>query len=126
MKYIFSSIILFLGFALAAQNQETPFAKNTPTETFQGLISEAQIVYVSGDGVTSTIGTAGYTQLTLESVLDNITFPKESGIYKSLKGLVHCWYAIALEENCSEEEAAMVALIKLGDQLDEMAGWGNK
>lgn len=134
MEYLFSSIILFFCFALAAQTPVLTTAQNQGTIAYPsapyplkgfllpngGFVGETSIVYVSGEG------TIAYPKLTLEGVLDNISFPKESGIYKSLSGLVHCWYGIALEENCSQEEAAMVALEKLVGKLDEMAGWGNK
>lgn len=54
---------------------------------------------------------------TIQDVRDMIAFPKESGIYKSLVGLVDCWYHKAKQEGCTEDEAVEAAAEKLFDQM---------
>ena len=60
-------------------------------------------------------------KLTLDHVKSCIGFPKESGIGKSLLGMVECWYRIALSEGKSEEEAVKVAFDNLAAQMLSMA-----
>lgn len=61
--------------------------------------------------------------LTIDDVIESIPFPPESGMYKSLSYLAKRWYEAAMKENCTEEEAALVALEKMEWKLNEIDAW---
>ncbi|GEM_PF-3037716 len=52
-------------------------------------------------------------ELTLDKVKEMIAFDKNSGIYKTLVGLIDCWYATEIQNGKTEEEALLVTLDKL-------------
>jgi len=58
--------------------------------------------------------------LTIEEVKSNISFPKESGIYKSLAGLCDVWYLMALKDGKQPNEAAIESLNKLSEKLYQL------
>lgn len=63
------------------------------------------------------------TPLTIEAVKSLVSFPKQSEIYRSLTGLCDLWYDMARHEGKTDEQAAEIALVKLGEKVGEMAKW---
>lgn len=68
-----------------------------------------------------TQGNKPLPELTIERVKECIAFPKESGIYVSLSGMCDCWYGIAKNEGKTDEQAATIALDKLGAKMLELS-----
>ncbi len=118
--------IIFLLTTSFLWAQKSAVLTTNPVSGAGTIDQQTPTVYFSTTPPTACVTIGLDETLTLDHVIDIISFPKDGGIYKSLKGLCEVWYGIALEENCTEQEAAIVALEKLGDKIDEMAGWGKK
>lgn len=61
------------------------------------------------------------TSITLDDVKACIGFPKGSLMYSSLAGMCECWFGIENKKGATDEDAANVALDKLGKKMLEMA-----
>lgn len=55
--------------------------------------------------------------LSLQDVKNCISFPKESGLYKSLSGLCDVWFLQAKKNGASDLESVKITLDKLGEKI---------
>ena len=58
--------------------------------------------------------------LTLDNVKACIGFDENSGLHRSLSGLCDCWNDIEKANGATDDQAARVALDKLGEKITEM------
>lgn len=105
MKKLF--LLLFAVLTVSGASAQIPDTAKRPTYPY------------FESGVTPT----PKTPLTIDAVKALISFPKQSEIYKSLTGLCDVWYDMARQEGKTVEQAAEIALVKLGEKVGEMAKW---
>ena len=60
-------------------------------------------------------------KMSLQDVKNVIAFPHDNGIGRSLVGLVDIWYAIAIRDGETHENAILICLGKLGEKLNELS-----
>lgn len=102
MKLTFLAILLSLWATLPGLSQ------NISTKTV--LECRADSIQVS----------QARASLTIEDVKSAVQFPSGSIAHTSLCGLCDCWYAIALQEGKTPEQAAWVAFDKLSKRVAAM------
>lgn len=102
MKFTFSTIFFILWATLPGLTQN---------------ISSTLVVDCTTDSIRIT---AFRMPMTIEAVKNMVPVPQGSIQHTSLCGLCDCWYAIALKEGKTPEQAAWVALEKLAGKITTM------
>ncbi len=109
------SIFIAVSFLATAANCQKKYVLQNDTGKVLSVLYDYASPYYFG----TAIDTLAKKKITLEGVKSCISFPKTSGIYMSLSGMVDCWYAIAKGEGKTDEQAALDALDKLGKKIIE-------
>ena len=102
-----SKILIFFLFALA-------FSCSAQNKTIAGQHPVTHVGLMEPILTTKDIAPP---PLTIEDVKNCIAFPKGEWLHTTLCKMVDVWYAIEKKSGRTDEQAALIALDKLGEQL---------